>query len=190
MVTANPSTHKLTYAEFLELDIPEGDTSIYELINGEIVKRASPNAAHQSTSFKLSGIFFIYNQETKAGHFFTAPYDVYFEETSAGIQPDILFVSKERDFIIQQNNGVVGAPDLIVEIVSKGSVDKDRVIKKELYERFAVREFWIVDPAYKTVEVYQMADHRYHLAGFAEGTGKINSSVLPGFELEVSDIFE
>lgn len=82
------------------------------------------------------------------------------------------------------------APNLIVEIVSKGSVDKDRVIKKDLYERFAVREFWIVDPAYKTVEVYQMADHRYYLAGFAEGKGKISSSVLPGFELEISEIFE
>jgi len=190
MVDANTSADKLTYAEFLELEISEGDTSIYELINGEIVKRASPNAPHQSTSFKLSGIFFVYNLEKKAGFFFAAPYDVYFDETSAGIQPDLLFVSKERDFIIQQNNGIVGAPDLIVEIVSKGSVDKDRVIKKELYERFAVREFWIVDPAYKSVEVYQMADHRYHLVSFAEGKGIVQSTVLPGFNLEISEIFD
>jgi len=181
---------KITWSEFRDMEIPEGDTSIYELINGEIVKRASPNSPHQRVSHKLNGLFFIFNQKKKAGEFFNAPFDVYLDEHSAGLQPDLLFVSKERAFIIHENNGIVGAPDLVVEIVSKGSVDKDRAIKKEVYERFAVKEYWIVDVRSKTVEVYCMEGDRYKLFSFAEEKGIIQSSVLPDFKMNVRAIFD
>ncbi len=179
----------ITWEEFRDLEIPEGDTSIYELINGEIVKRASPNTPHQRTSFKLSVKFGVYNEAKNVGEFFTAPYDVYFDPTTAGVQPDILFVSNERNFIIKEGNGIVGVPDLIVELVSPGSVDKDRSVKKEVYERFAVKEYWIVDIRYQSVEVYRMENNRYRLFSFAEKTGTITSSVLPDFSLDVEKIF-
>jgi len=181
---------KMTYAGFRDMEIPDGDTSIYELINGEIVKRASPNSPHQQASFKISVELGIYNKKKKVGKFFTAPYDVYFDEETAGVQPDLLFVSKDRDFIIRENNGIVGAPDLVIEIVSPGSVDKDRNVKKDVYERFAVKEYWIVDPAYQTIEVLRMENDRYQLFSFAEQEGKIKSTVLPGFELEVQKVFQ
>jgi len=180
---------KVTWKEFRDLEIPDGDTSIYELINGEIVKRASPNTPHQEASHRLNGFLFNYNRRKKAGRVFQAPYDVYFDEHTAGVQPDLLFVSKERDFIVKEGNGIVGAPDLIVEIVSPGSVDKDRVIKKDVYERFAVKEYWIVDTQWQTVEVHCMVDDRYQLFSFAEKKGKIKSSVLPGSRLDVSKVF-
>lgn len=185
-----PPKEMVTWTEFRDLDIPEGDTSIYELIHGKIVKRASPNTPHQEVSFKLSVEFGIYNKQKKLGRFFTAPYDVYFDEHTAGVQPDLLFVSHERDFIIHPGNGIVGTPDLVVEIVSPGSVDKDRNLKKEVYEEFAIREYWVVDPKWQSVEVYRMENNRYHLFSFAEKEGMIKSSVLPDFELEVSLIFE
>lgn len=190
LVKQKGKKRRMTYAEFRDMEIPDGDTSIYELINGEIVKRASPNSPHQEVSFKLSVILGAYNKKKKAGKFYAAPLDVYFDEETAGVQPDLLFVSKDRDFIIQENNGIVGAPDLIIEIVSPGSVDKDRSIKKDVYERFAVREYWIVDPAYQTIEVHRMENDRYQLFSFAEREGKIKSSVLPGFVLEVKGVFE
>ena len=180
---------KVTWSEFKDLEIPEGDTSIYELIHGEIVKRASPNTPHQRTLRKLFFELEAYIRRKKVGELFTAPYDVYFDENTAGVQPDILFISNEREFIIHEDNGAVGAPDLIIEIVSEGSIDKDRIVKKEVYERFAVKEYWIVDPAYKTVEIYKMEDNSYVLAAFAEREGKITSSVLQGFELDVKTIF-
>ena len=191
MVTlaAKEKSSKITWKEFRDLEIPDGDTSIYELINGEIVKRASPNTPHQEASHRLNGFLFNYNRRKKAGRVFQAPYDVYFDEHTAGVQPDLLFVSKERDFIVKEGNGIVGAPDLIVEIVSPGSVDKDRVIKKDVYERFAVKEYWIVDTQWQTVEVHCMVDDRYQLFSFAEKKGKIKSSVLPGFRLDVSKVF-
>jgi len=69
-------------------------------------------------------------------------------------------------------------------------VDKDRVIKKKVYKRFAVKEYWIVDPIYKTIEVYKMEGDDYQLFAFVEEEGKITSSVLPDFELDVKVIFE
>lgn len=181
---------KIKWNEFKEMEIPDGDTSIYELINGEIVNRASPNSPHQRISARLITDFIIYNRQKKAGEFFSAPYDVYFDEETAGVQPDILFISKERSFIIHEDNGAVGAPDLIVEIISKGSIDKDRNLKKSVYRRFAVKEYWIVDPLHKTIEVYKMEDDDYHLSAFAEVEGKITSTVLADFELDVKTIFQ
>lgn len=180
---------KTKYPEFQEMEIPEGDTSIYELINGEIVKRASPNTPHQRASTNLFLRIGIYNLEKKIGQLFHAPYDVYLDEENAGIQPDILFVTHERDFVIRENNGIVGAPDLIVEILSKGTTGKDRGDKKDIYEQFAVREYWIADPQNRSIEVYRMENNRYRLFSFAEEEGKIQSSVLPDFELEVSEVF-
>jgi Uma2 family endonuclease len=181
---------KITWADFRDMEIPEGDTSIYELINGQIVKRASPNSPHQRASFRLSVEFGIFNKKKKAGEFFAAPFDVYLDEENAGIQPDLLFVSKERSFIVQENNGIVGTPDLVVEIISKGSADKDRAIKRDVYERFAVKEYWIVDPIYKSVEVYRMDNNRYVLFSYAEDKGFITSSALPDFKLNVKKIFD
>lgn len=182
-------TKKMTYADLTDLDIPTGDTGIYELLNGEIVRRSSPNTPHQRT---LSNLFLdlgIYNRQKKLGQLFCAPYDVYLDDNNAGIQPDILFVSHERDFIIRENNGVVGAPDLIIEILSKGTAGKDRGDKKDIYEQFAVREYWIVDPAARSVEVYGMENNRYRLHSFAAEEGTVKSLVLSGLELEVSTIF-
>jgi len=189
-VLTEKKAKSITWTEFRDMDFPEGDTSIYELINGEIVKRASPNSPHQRVSRNLTVLIEIYNREKKLGEIFTAPFDVFFDEKNAGVQPDLLFVSNERSFIIQKDNGIVGAPDLVVEIVSKGSVQNDRVTKKELYERFAVKEYWIVDPRYKTIEVYRMENDCYRLFSFAEEEGVIKSSVLEGFEGDVKNIFE
>jgi Uma2 family endonuclease len=180
----------VTWSEFREMEIPEGDTSIYELINGEIVKRASPNSPHQSASVNLTLLFGLFIKKKKLGRFFHAPFDVYLDEYSAGIQPDLLFVSNERNFIIHPSNGIVGTPDLVVEIVSKGSVKNDRVTKKEVYQRFAVKEYWIVDVRSKTVEVYVMENDQYKLYSFAEEEGVIKSAVLTGFKLDVKEIFD
>ncbi len=180
---------KATYADLLELDIPEGDTGIYELLNGEIVRWSSPNTPHQRVSTNLFLQLGMYKLQKKVGEIFHAPYDVYFDEYNAGIQPDILFVSHERNFVIRENNGVVGAPDLVIEILSKGTAAKDRGVKKDIYEQFAVREYWIVDPEVRSIEVYQMENDRYRLVAFAAEEGTIKSSVLTDLELDVSTVF-
>lgn len=182
-------TKKMTYAEFQEIDFPENDTTIYELIRGEIVKRASPNTPHQRVSRKLVYLLEHYNLQKRVGELFHAPYDVYLDEENAGIQPDLVFVTAGRKSIIRDSNGIVGAPDLIVEIISKSTMDKDRVLKKDLYEEFGIPEYWIVAPRNRSIEVYRLDKNRYGLFAFAAEDGKIRSSVLPDFELDVKEVF-
>jgi Uma2 family endonuclease len=98
-------------------------------------------------------------------------------------------VSHARNFVIRENNGVVGAPDLIVEILSKGTAAKDRGDKKEVYEQFAVKEYWIVDPAAQSIEIYSFDTDRYRLVSFAAEDGTVQSGVLTGLELDVSTLF-
>ncbi|MDO8365298.1 MAG: Uma2 family endonuclease [Saprospiraceae bacterium] len=180
---------KMTYADLMEFNIPEGDTGIYELLNGEIVRRSSPNTPHQRVSMKLLVQLARFIEEKNLGELFHAPYDVYLDEYNAGIQPDLLFVSHTRNFIIKENNGVVGAPDLVVEILSKGTTNYDRGIKKDIYEQFAVREYWIVDPQNRSIEVYRMENNRFRLYSFAAEEGMVKSLVLEGLELEVEAVF-
>lgn len=180
---------KMTYVDLMNMDIPEGDTGLYELLNGEILRSASPNTPHQRTSMKMVVRLAQFIEEKNLGELFHAPYDVYLDEYNAGIQPDLLFVSHERNFVVKENNGIVGAPDLVIEILSKGTTNRDRGIKKDIYEQFAVREYWIVDTQNRSIEVYRMEQNRYRLFSFAEEEGVVISSVLDGLELDINQVF-
>ncbi len=176
---------KITVKEFFEMALEEG--YFYELINGNIVKKQAPSPAHQNASMEISTIMNNFIKEKQLGKLFAAPIDVFFDQTN-NTQPDILFVKKERDFIITRN-GIEGAPDLIVEILSPSSFKLDRTDKMELYLYFGVPEYWIVDPKNQSIEVYVLEDNRYKMAFFAIENGLIQSKILDGLSLEVSDVF-
>ncbi len=84
----------------------------------------------------------------------------------------------------------MGAPDLVIEILSKSTAGDDRGVKKDNYEKFGVREYWLVDPKNKSIEVYSLTGERYKLASYVVETGKITSSALEGFEMEIEPVFE
>ena len=92
-------------------------------------------------------------------------------------------------FIIENEDYINGAPDLIVEVISLGSIRRDRIDKKELYQRFAVKEFWLIDPQNKTVEIYVFENDNYRLHEFQEQEGKVTSIVFEGFETDIKEIF-
>ncbi|MFN4256217.1 MAG: Uma2 family endonuclease [Saprospiraceae bacterium] len=177
---------KYTYAEFRSLEFPDNDLSNYELLDGEIVQKSSPSLQHQRISGNIYFQIRLYLTQNPIGEVFSAPLDVVLEDRTAP-QPDVFFVSKERDFILDEREGVViGTPDLIVEIISPSSVQRDRYQKKELYERFAVREFWLVDPQNRSIEIFKLAQNQFQLHAFADETGaSIASTVLPGLEISV-----
>ena len=182
-------TKKMTYAEYRALDFENADNFQYELLNGEIVRKASPTVQHQRIARRVVKAFEKYLDENPTGELFFAPLDVALDDFNAP-QPDIIFIHHERRHIIhEQEQVIMGAPDLLVEIISSGSIKRDRIEKKDLYEPFGVAEFWIVDPNNRSVEVYHLLDSRYQVFAFAAESGKIYSSVLEGFELEVADIF-
>lgn len=180
------STSRVTYQEFVNMEIADDD-HIYELLNGEIVKYSAPESKHQIISANLFRKFDNYVFEKKLGRVLYAPISVFLEEYSAP-QPDLLFVATKNSKIIQQK-GVMGAPDLVVEIVSPGSVVRERVHKKEIYERAGVPEYWIVDPKYFSVEIYEHTPSGYSLFHDVEGEGAVKSKVIKGLEIDVSTIF-
>ncbi|WKN41216.1 Uma2 family endonuclease [Tunicatimonas pelagia] len=178
---------RITYQEFLNMEIPDDDNYIYELLNGEIVKYSAPESKHQIASANLHLIMGSYVKQKKLGRVLYAPISVFLGEYSAP-RPDLLFVSTKKQEIIQQK-GVMGTPDLMIEIVSPGSVVRDRVHKKEIYQQAGVPEYWIVDPKYLTVEVYELIDSGYALFQDVEGEGTIESKVIEGLKIDVGDIF-
>ncbi len=142
--------------------LPEG--TLAELINGQLYMSPAPNTNHQRVSGKIEFLLRAYIENNCLGEMFHAPYDVYLDEENNAVQPDILFVSNKNATIVKPH-GIVGVPDLIVEFLSPGNNKHDLVTKKELYERFRVKEYWIIDPASKEALVYQMENHQYNLAG-------------------------
>ncbi|MDX2066941.1 MAG: Uma2 family endonuclease [Haliscomenobacter sp.] len=188
IILADSKIEKVNWETFREIELADDDLFIYELFDGEIMKRSAPSLIHQRISRKLLGKMDAYIEEKKLGEVFSAPVDLNLDEHNA-FQPDLAFISKERSFLIEDDDYIKGAPDLVVEIISPGTVKKDRVIKKDLCERFAVREYWLVDPLNKGIEIYIMQEDKYVLHDLQEITGKISSTVLNGFELDLGHIF-
>lgn len=179
----------MTYAEFRALEFDDTDNFQYELLDGELVKKASLTVQHQRIARRLVKAIEIYLDKNPIGEFFFAPLDVVFDDINAP-QPDIIFIRNENNGIIdEQEQIVLGTPDILVEILSPGSIKRDRIEKKELYEKFAVPEFWIVDPNNQSIEVYQLQEGRYQIFAFAAEKGTVQSTVLPGLDLDISPIF-
>ncbi|AEE52843.1 Uma2 family endonuclease [Haliscomenobacter hydrossis] len=187
-ILADPKIEKVNWETFRELELADDDLLIYELFDGEILKRSTPSLIHQAVCRELLTELDAYIEEKKLGEVFSAPVDLNLDEHNA-FQPDLAFVSKERSFLIEDGDYIHGAPDMVIEIISPGTIKKDRVIKKDLCERFAIREYWLVDPLNKGIEIYIMQEDKYVLHDLQEISGKISSTVLTGFELDLGHIF-
>jgi len=177
---------KFTYDDYKTL--PESETLRYELLDGELVMVPSPSIRHQRVSRNLFGILNAYLRESEPGEVLYAPCDVYLGINDV-VQPDIVYISKERSQIIGEEE-IQGAPDLVVEILSPSSAPRDRVYKRTLYARYGVREYWLIDPQAKTVEVLRLGERGFRKIGLY-GEGKsFTSPLFPGLEISVADIFK
>lgn len=117
---------------------------------------------------------------------FFAPVDVVLDEKNV-VQPDLVFVSTANAVILERR-GVMGAPDLVVEIISPTSLRRDRYEKRELYARFGVKEYWLADVANRSIEILSLQNGGYRLLTCATNKGKIRSEILPGFELDLASL--
>jgi Uma2 family endonuclease len=180
--------NKITYTMFRQMEFDENDPFQYELINGILVKKSAPHIRHQRISKRLLLKFEAFISEKQLGEILYAPLDVYLDEENTP-QPDLVFISKERLKIIDETEGIImGAPDLVLEIISKGSIKRDRKTKKEVYERFGIPEYWLVDQ-FGGIEIYVLENGVYQLHNWLE-EGKVTSKILKGFELDLKDIFK
>lgn len=173
---------KLTYSDYAAKD----DGFRYELINGELIMVPAPSACHQTTNKKLLIKLDEFIESNSLGELFIPPMDVVLDDNNT-VQPDILIVLNENVSKIEEN-AIYGAPDFVVEIISPGSVIKDRHIKKEFYEKSGVKEYWIVDINNQTVEVFQNIDFKFELFSYAFEKGKILSYLFPEFDISIENI--
>lgn len=149
----------------------------------------APSTRHQKIVGKLDRFLGNYVAQSKAGEVFVAPTDVVLSNLDV-VQPDLLFVSSARASIITEKN-IQGPPDFVIEIISETSRKTDETIKRKLYEGYGVREYWIVDPELETVDIHRLTDRGYVRAAelSLEADHAIETSLLPGLKLRLSDIF-
>ena len=177
------TTPRLTYQDYVNM---EGDER-YELLDGKLILIPSPNTAHQTVSIALGSRMHSFVKEHDLGQVFHAPFDVLFTDTDV-VQPDLLFVSNEREHIRTPAN-IQGAPDFIIEILSPSSSRRDWRDKRELYASHGVKEYWIVDPTNRIVWVLLLRDGVLVEQGaYGEGDNVI-STMLEGFSVSLDEIF-
>jgi len=174
---------KYTYEDYLKT--PEDER--YELIEGELIMSPSPIPKHQRISRKIEFILEKYVTENELGEVFYAPCDVYLDDENV-IQPDILFISEDRLNIIGEKN-IQGAPDLVMEKISENTAYRDFVQKKRLYAKFGVREYWIVIPEEKLIEIYTLKDNTYTLYKTYYKDDILESPYLRNLKIELKGIF-
>ena len=177
------STVRFNYQDYLQL--PEDKR--YEILDGELYVVPAPNTRHQRISKRILLALIRQAEEKGLGEIFHAPFDVVFSEENIA-QPDILFVCKERLSILTEAN-LPAAPDLAIEILSPGTRKKDLAVKRKIYARFGVREYWIVDPEVNAVEVLTWNESGYVTAGIYRQTESLVSPLLPELDLTLAQIF-
>lgn len=139
--------------------LPEGTRA--ELIDQVIYMSPSPISKHQVILNKINVQLYNYLEESKAGIIYVSPLDVYLDEEMNAVQPDLSVVLKGGLAKVDEVGYIHGAPDLIVEILSSGNAKYDLVKKKELYERFGVKEYWIVDPETRQAQGFKLQTDKY-----------------------------
>ncbi len=175
---------KCTYEDYLKTP----DDKRYELIEGELLMTPAPAPRHQKISRELGYEFLRIVKEKKIGELFYAPCDVYLDNENV-VQPDILFITKDRLDIIGEKN-IQGAPDLVVEIISESTAYRDLVQKKCLYAKYGVKEYWVVVPEHEIVEVYVLRESLYGLHNTFRKGDSLDSPSFPDFHIGLTNVFE
>ncbi|MCY7347120.1 MAG: Uma2 family endonuclease [Pyrinomonadaceae bacterium] len=186
-----PITYTVDDLEFM----PE-DNNRYELIGGKLFVSRAPHLDHQRTVTNILAVFIRYLDKNPIGEIFTTP-GVIFSPQDAVI-PDLVFASHET---VKKNvagederfdGKFIAAPELMIEILSYGKQDvkRDRVFKRELYGKYGVKEYWVVDGLFNTIEVYRLKENGQNLVKRFEIYEMIETPLLPDFSLKLTDIFK
>jgi Uma2 family endonuclease len=182
-----PAGLKLTYDDFV---LFPDDGKRHELIDGEHYVTPSPNTRHQQISVNLLLLIGNWLETHPTGRVFHAPFDVAFSNFDV-VEPDLLYLSNERAAEVITPLHVHGAPELVVEIGSPGTRKRDETVKRHLYERSDVSEYWVADPETDVVRVYRRERDVFGRAIelSREGGDVLTTTLLPGVEMPLARIF-
>ena len=145
---------------------------------------------HQAISLNLAAPIWNHLQTHPVGRLFTAPFDVVFSRFDV-VEPDLLFLTRERATAVLTKANVQGSPNLVVEIGSRGTRRRDETLKHRLYERCGVSEYWVIDPELDVIKVYRLVEGRYTrmLELTLDAGDALTTPLLPGLELPLATIF-
>jgi Uma2 family endonuclease len=183
-----PPRLKLTYDDFV---LFPDDGKRHELIDGEHYVTPSPNVRHQQIQGDLFALVWNYLEAHPVGRVFTSRLDVVFSRFDV-VEPDIVYLSYERANTVWTKANLQGAPELVIEIASPSTRQRDETIKRHLYERSGVSEYWVVDPEIDVVRVYRRTrdggfDRAIELS--REAGDVLATDLLPGLDVPLIRIF-
>jgi Uma2 family endonuclease len=167
-------------------DSPE-DGNRYEVIDGRLYVSPPPLEPHQSAATALVGIIWPFVRSRGLGKVYAAPFGVVLDDGN-GVQPDVVYVSRERQEVLTER-GVKGAPDLVVEILSRSTEKRDRGIKMKSYAAAGVLHYWIVDPRARTLEAYRLTEDGYELVNTSGPGTTFRPELFPGLEIPIDELW-
>lgn len=177
-----PEQGALTYADLFAF--PD-DGLRRELLDGELIVSPSPLTRHQRLVSYLHGMIWTHLRAHPGGEVFVAPMDVVLSDSTV-VEPDVFVLSAEQADLATRTN-IQGPPALVIEVMSNARID--RVRKRDVYGRFGVAEYWIVDPDADRVEVYRLSGDRYDRPEVLEPGDTVTCALLEGFCLDVTELF-
>jgi Uma2 family endonuclease len=179
-----PPQGSWTYEDYAAL--PD-DGQRYEIVNGVLVMAPAPTPEHQSIAVRIAYYMFPHVDLAGIGRLLPSPIDVELGPKQV-FQPDVVVIlNAHLDRIAAKR--IIGAPDLVVEVVSPGSGVMDRIAKYAVYAHAGIPEYWIVKPENRTVEVFVLEDGEYRSPGIFTGQATLPSRVVPGLPVRVEQFF-
>jgi Uma2 family endonuclease len=166
--------------------IPD-DGKRYEVVQGVLYVTPAPNLSHQAAVIRFATHLFLEIEQAGLGRVFPAPCDVELAPHTV-VQPDIVVVLNASAAILTPSR-IIGVPDLVVEIASPGTAGYDRRTKQDAYARAGVPEYWIADPAARTIEVLRLEGKAYTSAGVFAGESTLPAGVLPALPVQAGQLF-
>ncbi|MBA2278698.1 MAG: Uma2 family endonuclease [Chloroflexia bacterium] len=176
-------TRLLTYDDLCRM--PD-DGQRYEIIGGELIVSPAPNRDHQDVAYRLTRLIGDKVDAEKLGSVRFAPIDVRLSPTDV-VQPDLLYIRRDRIHIYHARGDVQGPPDLVVEIISPSSEKTDPGRKFDLYASSGVPEYWLVDPATRRFQLFVLREGRYEESTAKDGG--LRSEVIPGLVVDPAALF-
>lgn len=180
-----PEQGEWTYEDWVRLP---GDGFRYEVLDGVLYVMPPPTVEHQNSLLSLAMRMRQHAEANELGLVLTAPIGVRLAGQEVPVEPDILFVTKHRNYIVGKQY-IEGAPDLIVEVLSPSNWAYDRKTKQEIYRKAGVEEYWLVDYRLRIIDVLLLEGEEYVQQGRYGIGDEVVSTVLAGFKVAVADVF-
>lgn len=179
-----PGKILLTYDDYCLLP---NDRDRYEILDGELSVTPAPATRHQSISSHLQRILSNHVVANQLGSIYAAPTDLILAPTTV-VQPDLIFIGNDRRYTITER-AIEGPPTLVIEILSPTTHRTDRVTKAQLYAKYRVPHYWLVDPDQRTLEAYELVIDHYDLIASARDAELFDPLLFPGLSIQLFDLW-